>query len=108
MCETGIGATMHPVISKDRQMNTFNLYMDELPDTYGEDSANFSEVQFRLVPASEDDGNPEENAVLAGMDIYDLLELRNSIQDVIDVIATASLDPEFVEQMERDLEELAE
>ena len=89
-------------------MNTFNLYMDELPDTYGDASASFSEVQFRLVPASEDDGNPEENAVLAGMDIYDLLELRNSIQEVIDVIATASLDPEFVEQMERELEELTE
>jgi len=94
------------------QMNTFNLYMDELPDDFGGDGEGeadaFGAVQFRLVPASEDDGNPEENAVLAGLDIYDLLELRNAIQEIVDVIATASLDPAFVEQMERDLEGLAE
>lgn len=90
------------------EMNTFNLYMDELPTEFGGDDEAFGEVQFRLVPASEDDGNPEENAVLAGLDIYDLLELRNAIQEIVDVIATASLDPAFVEQMERDLEGLAE
>ena len=89
-------------------MNTFNLYMDELPEDFGDDGDALGEIQFRLVPASEDDGNPEENAVLAGLDIYDLLELRNSIQEIVDVIATASLDPAFVEQMERDLEGLAE
>jgi hypothetical protein len=89
-------------------MNTFNLYMDELPADFGGQDEAFGDIQFRLVPSSEDDGNPDENAVLAGLDIYDLLELRNAIQEVIDVIATASLDPAFVEQMERDLEGLAE
>ena len=89
-------------------MDTYNLYMDEIGDDYADNTESFSEVMFRLVPSSEDDGNPEENAVLAGLDIYDLLELRNAIQEVVDVIATASLDPSFVEQMERDLEELGE
>ena len=89
-------------------MNTFNLYMDELQVEFGDGDDAFGEVQFRLVPASEDDGNPEENAVLAGLDIYDLLELRNSIQEIVDVIATASLDPAFIEQMEHDLEEMSE
>jgi len=95
-------------MNEDRHVNTFNLYMDEVPDDFGDDGDAFGEVQFRLVPASEDEGNPEENAVLAGLDIYDLLELRNAIQEIVDVIATASLDPAFVEQMERDLEGLAE
>ncbi len=89
-------------------MNTFNLYMDELPAGFGDGEDEFGEVQFRLVPASEDDENPAENAVLAGLDIYDLLALRNAIQEIVDVIATASLDPAFIEQMERDLEEIAE
>lgn len=78
--------------------------MDEIPVGFGTGDDEFSEVQFRLVPASEDDGNPEEQAVLAGLDIYDLLELRNVIQEVVDIIATASLDPEFAEEVSRDLE----
>ena len=85
-------------------MNTFNLYMDEIPAGFGTGDDEFSEVQFRLVPASEDDGNPEEQAVLAGLDIYDLLELRNAIQEIVDIIATASLDPKFAEEVSRDLE----
>jgi hypothetical protein len=87
-------------------MNTFNLYMDELPAAYGDGADAFSEVQFRLVPATEDDGNPEEDAVLAGLDVYDLLDLRNAIQEVIDVIATASLDPSFIEEIEEELGDL--
>ena len=81
-------------------MNTFNLYMDEVPDDLGAEEESFSDVIFRLVPASEDDGDPED-AVLAGLDVYDLLDLRNAVQEVIDVFATASLDPAFVEQLEQ-------
>lgn len=82
-------------------MNTFNLYMDEVsPDQLGTDDA-FADVLFRLVPAVEDDGDPDD-AVLAGLDIYDLLDLRNAIQEVIDIFATASLDPGFVEELESD------
>lgn len=87
-------------------METFNLYMDEFEPIGENGDEDFADIQFRLVPASEDDGNPSEDAVLAGLDVYDLLELRNAIQEVIDLIATASLDPSFVEQMERDLEDL--
>ncbi|MGD9712494.1 MAG: hypothetical protein AB7V46_10560 [Thermomicrobiales bacterium] len=85
-------------------MNTFNLYMDEMPDDIEGDEDSYSDVIFRLVPASEDDADPED-AVLAGLDIYDLLDLRNSIQEVIDVFATASLDPAFVEQLEQGQED---
>lgn len=82
-------------------MNTFNLYMDEVPDDLPAGEEAFSDVIFRLVPSVEDDGNVDD-AVLEGLDIYDLLDLRNAIQEVIDVFATASLDPAFVEQLEMD------
>ncbi len=89
-------------------MNTFNLYMDEIPDELDNGQDVFSQVQFRLVPASEDDADADEQAVLAGLDVYDLLDLRNAIQEVIDVIATASLDPSFVEQLEEGIEGFSE
>lgn len=78
---------------------TFNLYMDEVPPDLSEGQESYSDVLFRLVPAIEDESDPEE-AVLAGLDVYDLLDLRNAIQEVIDIFATASLDPAFVEQLE--------
>jgi hypothetical protein len=87
-------------------IDTFNLYMDEFEDDLGGGDEAFADVQFRIVPASEDEGNAEENAVLAGLDIYDLLELRNAVQETLDVIVTAALDPAFLEQMERDLSEM--
>lgn len=80
-------------------MNTFNLYMDEVPEELVDGREAFSDVLFRLVPSVEDDENPED-AVLAGLDVYDLLDLRNAIQEVIDIFATASLDPAFVDQLE--------
>ena len=80
-------------------MNTFNLYMDEVPEDLQNSEIAYSDVIFRLIPSQEDDGDPDE-AVLEGLDIYDLLDLRNAIQEVIDVFATASLDPAFVEQLE--------
>ncbi len=83
-------------------MNTFNLYMDEVPAELAEGQEMFSDVLFRLVPSFEDDSDPED-AVLAGLDIYDLLDLRNAIQEVIDIFATASLDPAFVEQLEEEV-----
>ncbi|MBX3071318.1 MAG: hypothetical protein KF883_12515 [Thermomicrobiales bacterium] len=85
-------------------MNTFNLYMDEVPPDLGEGQESFSDVLFRLVPSFEDAADPDD-AVLAGLDIYDLLDLRNAIQEVIDIFATASLDPAFVEQLEEDAAE---
>ncbi len=70
-------------------METFNLYMDELSSEMDGNADPFVEVQFRIAPASVDDGNPEENAVLAGLDIFDLIDLRDEIQGVIDALATS-------------------
>jgi hypothetical protein len=75
-------------------METFNLYMDELPNDLNGDEESFIEVQFRIVPASVDEGNAEEDAILAGLDIFDLIELRDEIQQVIDLLATAGFESE--------------
>lgn len=75
-------------------METFNLYMDELSSDLNGDADRFVEVQFRIVPGSSDDGDPEADAVLAGLDLFDLIDLRDEIQGVIDALATAGFDVE--------------
>ena len=73
-------------------METFNLYMDELSSDVNGDADRFVEVQFRIVPGSSDEGDPEADAVLAGLDIFDLIDLRDEIQGVIDALATSGFD----------------
>ncbi len=73
-------------------METFNLYMDELSSDLNGDADRFVEVQFRIVLGSTDEGDPEADAVLAGLDIFDLIDLRDEIQGVIDALATAGID----------------
>lgn len=73
-------------------METFNLYMDELASDLNGDAERFVEVQFRIVPASADEGDAEVDAVLAGLDIFDLIDLRDELQGVIDALATAGFE----------------
>ena len=73
-------------------METFNLYMDELSSDVNGDAERFVEVQFRITPASVDEGNAEADAVLAGLDIFDLIDLRDEIQGVIDALATSGFE----------------
>lgn len=73
-------------------METFNLYMDELSSEVNGDSEKFVEVQFRIVPGSADEGDPEADAVLAGLDIFDLIDLRDELQGVIDALATSGFE----------------
>jgi hypothetical protein len=73
-------------------MDTFNLYMDELPAGMNGDDESGLEIQFRVVPNSSDDGDPENNAVLAGLDMFDLIELRDAVQEVVDAVALATLE----------------
>lgn len=81
-------------------METFNLYMDELSSDLNGDAERFVEVQFRIVPASTDEGDPETDAVLAGLDIFDLIDLRDEIQGVIDALATSGLEATEVDGAE--------
>ena len=73
-------------------METFNLYMDELSSEVNGDAEKFVEVQFRIVPGSADEGDPEVDAVLAGLDIFDLIDLRDELQGVIDALATSGFE----------------
>ncbi len=75
-------------------METYNIYMDEAPagsETNGEEGY---EVEFRVVPGSSDDGDPETNAVLAGLDLVDLINLRDALQQEIDNYALSALEAE--------------
>jgi hypothetical protein len=79
-------------------VETFNLYMDELSSDLNGDADRFVEVQFRIVPASTDEGDPEADAVLAGLDLFDLIDLRDEIQGVIDALATSGVEVEVDEE----------
>jgi len=78
-------------------VETYNIYMDELPAGTEQGGEGIYEVQFRVVPNSMDEGEPETNAVLANLNIYDLIDLRDAIQQVIDDIAISAVEGEIEE-----------
>jgi len=73
-------------------MDTYNIYMDELPTGDEFNGEEMVEVEFRVVPGSEDDGDAESNAVIAGLDLVDLINLRDSLQQEIDNYALSALE----------------
>lgn len=75
-------------------METYNIYMDELPTGEEFDGDEMVEVEFRVVPGSDDDGDPENNAVIAGLDLVDLINLRDALQQEIDNYALTALEAE--------------
>jgi hypothetical protein len=75
-------------------VDTYNIYMDELPTGEEFDGEEMVEVEFRVVPATNDDGDAENNAVIAGLDLVDLINLRDALQQEIDDYALAALESE--------------
>lgn len=75
-------------------METYNIYMDETPAGGLDADDEGVEVEFRVVPNSSDDGDPENNAVLAGLDLVDLINLRDQLQQEIDNYALNALEAE--------------
>jgi hypothetical protein len=73
-------------------LDTYNIYMDEAPSGGELDGDEGYEVEFRVVADSTDDGNPEVNAVLAGLDLVDLINLRDALQQEIDNFALSALE----------------
>ena len=73
-------------------MDTYNVYMDESPAGAEVDGEEGYEVEFRVVPGNSDDGDPENNAVLAGLDLIDLINLRDALQQEIDNFALTALE----------------
>jgi hypothetical protein len=73
-------------------METYNIYMDEIPTGSEIDGEASFEVEFRVAANSQDTGDPETNAVLAGLDLVDLINLRDAIQAEIDTFALIALE----------------
>jgi hypothetical protein len=73
-------------------VETYNIYMDELTTGAELDGEGGYEVQFRVAANSTDDGDPENNAVLANLNLYDLIDLRDSIQQMIDDVAMQTIE----------------
>ena len=73
-------------------METYNIYMDEAPAAGDANGDEGWEVEFRVVAQSIDDGDPENNAVLAGLDLVDLINLRDALQHEIDNFALTALE----------------
>lgn len=85
-------------------MDTYNIYMDEIPTGSEVEGDAVFEVEFRVVANSQDDGDPENNAVLAGLDLVDLINLRDAIQGEIDNFALIALEAQSEDLDDDDLE----
>ena len=73
-------------------METYNIYMDELPTGQEIEGEETIEVEFRVVAGSTDDAEAESNAVIAGLDLVDLINLRDALQQEIDNYALSALE----------------
>ena len=77
-------------------MDVYNIYMDESPSAGDLDGEAGIEVEFRVVPNSADESNTgaetETDAVLAGLDLVDLINLRDVLQQEIDNFALTALE----------------
>ena len=70
-------------------MDTYNIYMDETPASEFDEEA--FEVEFRVVRANQDE-NDQEDAGIAGLDLIDLIYLRDALQQELDNYALRSLE----------------
>jgi len=64
-------------------LDTYNIYMDEA-SADGMNGDTDVDVNFRVVSASMDSDDAEENAVIVGLDLIDLMNLRDALQNEID------------------------
>lgn len=85
--------------TKEDLVETYNIYMDELTTGAELDGEGGYEVQFRVAANSTDEGDPENNAVLANLNLYDLIDLRDAIQQMIDDVAMQTIEEEDDEEV---------
>ena len=89
----GLTGVRAPILKgRGEAMDTYNIYMDELPTGEEIDGEEMVEVEFRVVPGSEEDSAAEITAVIAGLDLVDLINLRDSLQQEIDNFALSALE----------------
>jgi hypothetical protein len=79
-------------------MDTYNLYMDEIPADEG-DGDETVDVEFRVVPASGDDRSVVVVSIVAGLDLVDLINLRDALSQEIDNYALTALEAEATAAM---------
>lgn len=72
-------------------MDTYNIYVDETPASEFDEET--FELEFRVVRASQDE-NDREDAILADLDLIDLMYLRDALQQEIDSYALRALEAE--------------
>jgi hypothetical protein len=76
----------------DGWIETYNVYMDVLSTGEDLDGEEMVEVAFRVVPGNDDTGNLESDAVIAGLDLVDLINLRDALTLEIDNYALSALE----------------
>ncbi len=74
-------------------MDTYNIYMDEV-SADGLNGESDLDIEFRVVPSTGDSSDGENEAVVVGLDLVDLINLRDALQMEIDNVALASFELE--------------
>ena len=82
-------------------MDTYNIYMDEAAAD-GLNGDTDLEVNFRVVASSEDEGKPEDDAVIVGLDLIDLMNLRDALQVEIDSFTLLAFEATAMTDMAED------
>ena len=72
-------------------MDTYNIYMDEV-SADGLNGESDLDIEFRVVPSTGDSSDAENEAVVVGLDLVDLINLRDSLQQEIDNFALSALE----------------
>lgn len=74
-------------------MDTYNIYMDEV-SADGLNGESDLDIEFRVVASTGDSSDAENEAVVVGLDLVDLINLRDALQMEIDNVALASFELE--------------
>ncbi len=74
-------------------MDTYIIYMDEV-SADGLNGESDLDIEFRVVASTGDASDAENEAVVVGLDLVDLINLRDALQMEIDNVALASFELE--------------
>lgn len=85
-------------------MDTYNIYMDEVSSD-GLNGESDLDIEFRVEPTSTDTGDAENEAVIVGLDLVDLINLRDALQVEIDNVALSVFELSEDEATELESEE---
>ena len=87
-------------------MDTYNIYMDEVSSD-GLNGESDLDIEFRVEPSASDSGDAENEAVIVGLDLVDLINLRDALQVEIDNVALGVFEMSEEELAELEAEEPA-